>query len=106
MGQFDIFLPAPGLASADRPCHITGMPKGPKGQRRPADMNQLAKAVVDIATGEAEENAPARGRPGGLRGGQARARTLTDEQRRSIAKKAANRRWQKGPPVPGKKEPV
>ena len=36
------------------------MPKGPKGQKRPADMNQLAKAIVDIATGQAEENAPPR----------------------------------------------
>ena len=69
------------------------MPKGPKGQRRPADMNQLAKAIVDIATGEAEENAPTRGRPGGLKGGEARAEKLTPEQRREIARKAAARRW-------------
>jgi len=31
---------------------MKGMPKGPQGQKRPADMNQLAKAIVDIATGE------------------------------------------------------
>ena len=71
------------------------MPKGPKGQRRPADMNQLAKAVVDIATGEAEDNAPKRGRLGGLKGGATRAKRLTSEQRRDIAKKAAATRWRK-----------
>jgi hypothetical protein len=56
-------------------------------------MNQLAKAVVDIATGEAEENTPKRGRPGGLKGGEARAEKLTRERRREIAKAAAKRRW-------------
>jgi len=70
-----------------------GMPKGPQGQRRPADTNQLAKAIVDIATGEAKENAPTRGRPGGLKGAKARAQKLTPEQRREIARKAAAKRW-------------
>jgi hypothetical protein len=73
------------------------MPKGPKGQRRPADMNQLAKAIVDIATGERPDDQPERGRPGGLKGGQARAHKLTPERRRAIAKKAANKRWTKEP---------
>jgi hypothetical protein len=85
---------------------IRGMPKGPQGQKRPADMNQLAKAIVDIATGEAEESTPARGRAGGLSGGEARARTLTPDERREIAKKAAKHRWGKGRAVPVKKEPV
>ena len=80
------------------------MPKGPKGQKRPADMNQLAKAVADIATGEAEESAPKRGRPGGLSGGEARARRLTPDERREIAKKAAKHRWGKDRAVPAKKE--
>ena len=87
------FLSAPGLASSSRSRHIRRMPKGPKEQKRPADMNLLAKAIVDIATGEAEENAPTRGRPGGLKGGEARAGKLTAEKRREIAKKAAERRW-------------
>ena len=52
------------------------MPKGPRGEKRPADMNQLAKMIVDIATGEKSDNAPARGRPGGLSGGKARAEKL------------------------------
>ena len=58
-------------------------------------MNQLAKAIVDIATGEADENAPARGRPGGLRGGEARAKKLSPEERAEIARKAAEKRWRR-----------
>ena len=58
-------------------------------------MNQLAKAIVDIATGEAEENAPARGRSGGLRGGEARAKKLSPEERAEIARKAAEKRWRR-----------
>lgn len=69
------------------------MPKGPRGEKRPADMNQLAKMIVDIATGEKSDNAPARGRAGGLSGGKARAEKLTDEQRSEIARKGAAKRW-------------
>jgi hypothetical protein len=69
------------------------MPKGPQGQKRPADMSQLAKAIVDIATGEAQEGAPARGRLGGLKGGAARSERLTPERRKAIARKAAKTRW-------------
>jgi hypothetical protein len=69
------------------------MPKGPQGQRRPADTNQLAKAIVDIATGEAEDSTRVRGRPGGLKGGKARSEKLTPEQRREIARRAAVKRW-------------
>jgi hypothetical protein len=56
-------------------------------------MNQLAKAIVDVATGEAEDSARERGRPGGLQGGRRRAEKLTPEQRRAIAIKAAAKRW-------------
>jgi hypothetical protein len=56
-------------------------------------MNQLAKAIADIATGEAGDQERERGRPGGLKGGNARAEKLTPEQRREIAKKAAAKRW-------------
>jgi hypothetical protein len=76
-------------------CHITSMPKGPKGQRRPADMNQLAKAIVDIATGDAEETAPTRGRPGGLKGGESRAKNSPQKRRTEIARKAAEKRWRR-----------
>jgi hypothetical protein len=55
-------------------------------------MNKLAKAIADIATGEVEDS-PRAGRPGGLRGGKARAAKLTPEQRREIARRAAVKRW-------------
>jgi hypothetical protein len=69
------------------------MPKGPQGQKRPADMNQLAKTIVEIATGQREDVKEPRGRVGGLTGGKARAGALTPEQRREIARKAASARW-------------
>jgi hypothetical protein len=56
-------------------------------------MNQLAKAIVDIATGQRSDDVPARGRPGGLSGGKARAKKLTPEERSEIARKAAAKRW-------------
>ena len=65
------------------------------------DLNQLAKAITDKATGRAppeeqpEKNpsAVALGRLGGLKGGKARASKLTAKQRKEIAKKAAAKRW-------------
>jgi hypothetical protein len=70
--------------------------------KRPRDPNQLAKLIVDIATGEVEDSVSEskrrvvkRGRPGGLRGGKARARNLTPEQRQDIARAAATARWRK-----------
>ena len=67
------------------------------------DANELAKFIVDIATGEipseekTEKNpaAVALGRLGGLKGGNARASKLTPEKRSEIAKNAAAKRWQK-----------
>lgn len=67
--------------------------------KNPHDTNQLAKFVVDIATGNQEKpkekdpNAVALGRKGGLKGGKARANSLSAEQRSEIAKKAAETRW-------------
>jgi hypothetical protein len=74
-----------------------------KRPKRPRDPNQLAKAIVDLATGAAEEKpeqgrdpaAVSLGRRGGLKGGKARASRLSPEQRQEIAKKAAARRWSK-----------
>jgi hypothetical protein len=72
------------------------MPKGPKGQKRPADMNQLAKAVVDIATGVAEDSARPRERASvGVKGGRARAGKLTSDQRADIARAGSEARWKK-----------
>ena len=72
--------------------------------KRPRDANQLAKSIVELSTGEAEEEilnegkdpaAVALGRKGGLKGGKARANSLTAEERSEIAKKAAKARWDK-----------
>lgn len=70
------------------------MPNKPK---RPRDPNQLAKAIVDIATeGEPEESVTVkRARKGGQVGGKARAKALTPEQRADIARQAASARWKK-----------
>jgi hypothetical protein len=80
-----------------------------KRPRRPRDPNQLAKRIVDLATGEASEDSdppkPADsdknphavelGRLGGKRGGRARAEALSPEKRSEIARRAARRRWNK-----------
>lgn len=77
----------------------------PDRSRRPRDPNQLAKLIVDIATGEVEDmpedtgkNAAAveLGRKGGLKGGKARASKLTASQRSAAAKRAAQARWSRG----------
>jgi hypothetical protein len=78
------------------------MPKGPKGERRPADVIGNAVHVMRIATGEIEDK-PEGAEPGkaaaaaalGKRGGAARAKSLTAEQRREIARKGAASRWKK-----------
>jgi hypothetical protein len=73
------------------------MPKGPRGEKRPADVIGNAVRVARLATGEeTEELAPVTaGATLGKLGGQARARNLTPEQRAEQAKKAAAKRWEK-----------
>jgi hypothetical protein len=73
--------------------------------KRPRDANQLAKLIVDIATGEKEDRPPtpeeqgkdpaavSLGRRGGRKGGKARADKLTPDERSAIASKAAKSRW-------------
>jgi hypothetical protein len=77
------------------------MPTKPK---RPRDPNQLAHLIAAIATGEADDvktddgknpAAVALGRKGGLKGGKARAASLTAAQLSAAAKKAAQARWSK-----------
>lgn len=70
--------------------------------KRPRDANQLAKMIADISTGDVEDttsekmkDAKATGRPGGLKGGKARAKNLTPEERADIARFAATVRWKK-----------
>jgi hypothetical protein len=83
--------------------------------RRPRDQNQLAKLIVDIATGERQDApeptpgkdpaAVALGRKGGLKGGKARAESLTAAQRSEIAKRAAKKRWAVIEPPGGAADP-
>jgi hypothetical protein len=73
------------------------MPKGPKGEKRPADVIGNAVKVMRIATGEEEDvvAASTAGATLGKLGGQARAAKLTSASRKSIAEKAAKARWAK-----------
>lgn len=75
------------------------MPRGPKGEKRPADVIGNAVHVMRIATGEAEDAAEspaaALGRRGGIKGGKARAAKMTPDQRRAAAKKAVEARWRR-----------
>ncbi len=73
------------------------MPKGPQGQKRPADANARAVMVGRIATGEIEETPePVKSAAAelGSRGGKARAKALSAGKRKKIAQDAARKRWQ------------
>ncbi len=74
------------------------MPK--RSSKLPTDPNQLGKRIIDIATAQPDsaskpKNAAAMelGRLGGLKGGAARAKSLSPEKRKEIAEKAAAARW-------------
>ena len=69
------------------------MLRGPNGEKRPADVVGCAVTVMKIATGELEEELPGKTRNGGLKGGRARANSLTPERRSEIARQAARARW-------------
>lgn len=76
------------------------MPKGPKGEKRPADVIGAAVLVAKIATGEVEDTVEDDGKDKaaqslGSKGGKARAESMTPERRAEIARKAAAKRWQK-----------
>jgi hypothetical protein len=76
-------------------------------KKRPRDPAQLAKLMIDIASGQVEDHEPppinegkdaaavSLGRRGGLKGGRARAAKMTPERRAEIARKAAKARWGK-----------
>ena len=74
------------------------MPKGPRGETRPASVVGCAVTVAKIATGdiidETKPTTPARA-AGGKKGGQARAKALFPERRKEIAQVAAMVRWEK-----------
>lgn len=70
------------------------MPKGPQGQKRPADAVANAVLIGRIATGDEVDPM----KPEGLRGsagGQARRKVLNSSQRSAIARQAADARWRK-----------
>jgi hypothetical protein len=76
------------------------MPKGPQGQKRPADTVAAAIKTAKILTGEIEEDTGDSGKDKaaqslGRKGGKARAAKMTPEQRTEIARQAARVRWQK-----------
>lgn len=79
------------------------MPRGPKGEKRPADVIGNAVHVMRIATGEIEDAAPTPKSEGkdpaavalGRKGGKARAEGLSAKKRSEIAKNAAASRWRK-----------
>jgi hypothetical protein len=70
------------------------MPKGPNGERRPADVIGNAVMIAKIATGEIEDNKKSGRVRSGQAGAKARADALTPEERSEIARKAANTRWE------------
>lgn len=74
------------------------MPRGPRGEKRPADVVARAVKVMRIATGEEQDDREATASAAaqlGKLGGAARARNLTAEQRAEIARKGAAKRWEK-----------
>jgi len=84
----------------ERTCYLIGMEKKKK---TPRDLNKIAAFIVDQTTNEDKTvEAPTKnpaavelGRLGGLKGGKARAESLTAKRRKEIAKKAAAKRWGK-----------
>ena len=82
--------------------HVSGMIDRSSNPKRPRDISQRAKLIVDLATGQVEDENPdegknphavALGRLGGKKGGRARADKLSAERRREIAQRAAQARW-------------
>jgi hypothetical protein len=79
--------------------------------KRPRDPNQLAKSIIDIATGQQPDRDPTPEEQGkspvavtsGSKGGKLRAKVLSPQERQEIARKAAKARWGASA-VPGKKE--
>lgn len=73
-----------------------------RSRKRPRDVNELARQLVDEATGDEPKYDPdegkdpaavALGRRGGLKGGRARAAKMTAKERQEAARKAAQARW-------------
>lgn len=78
------------------------MPKGPQGQKRPADVNARAVMIAKIATGEIEDVTTDDGKNAaavalGRMGGKARAAGMSAKKRKAIAKQGAAARWKPRP---------
>ena len=69
------------------------MPRGPNGEKRPAHTVGCAVHVMKIATGEIKEELSEAKPPGKVNGGTARAESMTPEERKALARKAAAARW-------------
>lgn len=69
------------------------MPKGPQGQKRPADLIGMPVMVAKIATGEIENKKKSNRTGSGKAGVKARTESLTADERSEITRKAANARW-------------
>lgn len=85
-------------------CYYGSMQDRSRKPKRPRDLNELAFQIVQEATGQAvvlpsqpedpiRAAAAALGRLGGLKGGQARTKSMTAEERSESARKAAAARW-------------
>ena len=79
------------------------MAKGPKGEKRPADVNARAVMIGKIATGELADVTTDEGKNAaavalGKRGGEARAKSISSKRRAEIAKRAAKARWRRHHP--------
>src|SRR5437879_5507495 len=88
------------LAKLTAKHYTKAMPKGPQGQKRPADVNARAVMIAKIATGEIEDVTTDDGKNAaavalGRKGGQARAKAISARKRKQIAKAAAQARWGK-----------
>jgi hypothetical protein len=92
VGQFEIGE----FDGIDAAVQTSVMPE--RSSKRPRDINALAKRIVDEAVGDAPKTtkdplAVELGRRGGLKGGKARADSLSPERRVEIARRAAAARW-------------
>jgi hypothetical protein len=102
VGQFNCGKDCP-FEKEQSATHIEQM--SDKRPKRPRDPNQLAKSIIDIATGEKPDRDPTPEEQGkdpaavalGKKGGKARANSMTAEKRSEIAKRAAQGRWAKKP---------
>lgn len=90
----------PKLAKLTAKHYSMRMAKGPKGERRPADVNARAVMIAKIATGEIEDATTDDGKNAaavalGRMGGKARAKGMSAKKRKEIARRAAEKRWAK-----------